>query len=218
MSFGIIVCMQYVPIILTVALIHLLAVMSPGPDFIMTVRNSLAYSRRSGIYSSIGLGLGIMVHVTYCLAGIALIISRSILIFSIIKYIGAAYLLYIGFKSLRAKPGQEDIAATPRHKADLTRLEALRTGFITNATNPKATLFFLSLFTIVIKPGTPLIVKLIMGSEMVIVTMGWFAVVTIIVSHRLVRHRIGKIQHSLERFMGGVLILFGLKVATEHAM
>jgi RhtB (resistance to homoserine/threonine) family protein len=209
--------MQYLPIILTVALIHLLAVMSPGPDFIMTIRNSLAYSRRSGFYSSIGLGLGILVHVTYCLAGIALIISRSVLIFSVIKYIGAAYLLYIGIKSLRAKPAAR-INATEEYSAvDLTKGQALRMGFITNATNPKATLFFLSLFTIVIQPGTPLFVKLIMGGEMVIATMAWFSLVTIIASHRLVRSRIGKIQHYLERFMGGILILFGLKVATEHA-
>jgi RhtB (resistance to homoserine/threonine) family protein len=209
--------MQYVPIILTVALIHILAVMSPGPDFIMTVRNSLAYSRRSGVYSSIGLGLGIMVHVTYCLAGIALIISRSVLVFSVIKYIGAAYLFYIGFRSIRSKPKNDTFTVEDHHKEDLTKFEALRTGFMTNATNPKATLFFLSLFTIVIQPSTPLVVKLIMGAEMVLATMLWFSIVTIIVSHRLVRNRIGKIQHYLERFMGGVLILFGLKVATEHA-
>src|SRR5438874_2029674 len=89
---------------LTVAVIHLLAVMSPGPDFAMVTRNSLLYSRKSGIYTSLGMSLGIMVHVTYCLLGIALIVSRSIVIFSIIKYVGAAYLMYIGYKSLRAKP------------------------------------------------------------------------------------------------------------------
>ncbi len=209
--------MQYVPIILTVALIHLLAVMSPGPDFIMVVKNSLSHSRRSGIYSAVGLGLGITVHVTYCLLGIALIISRSILIFSIIKYIGAAYLLYIGIKSLRAKPHEEAIAVGEHAKVDLTKLQALRMGFLTNVTNPKATLFFLSLFTLVIHPGTPLVVKLIMGSEMVLATMAWFSIVTVIVSHRLVRNRIGKIQHYLEKFMGGVLILFGIVVASEHA-
>lgn len=209
--------MQYISVILTVALIHLLAVMSPGPDFIMTVRNSLAYSRRSGIFSSIGLGLGILVHVTYCLVGIAVIISRSILVFSIIKYIGAAYLLYVGFKSLRAQPEKKVAVGQRDNRQDLPKLQALRMGFLTNVTNPKATLFFLSVFTLVIHPDTPLFVKMIMGSEMVVATMLWFSIVSIIVSHRLVRGRITKIQHYLERFMGGVLILFGLKVATEHA-
>jgi len=209
--------MEYVPAILTVALIHLLCVISPGPDFIMTIRNSLVYSRRSGFYSSIGLGLGIMVHVTYCLAGIALIISRSVLLFSIIKYVGAAYLLYIGIKSIRAKPSHDTAAVEKHQRADLTKSQALRMGFITNVTNPKVTLFFLSLFTLVIHPGTPLAVKVIMGSEMVLATILWFSVVTVVASHRLVRNRVGKIQHYLERFMGGILILFSLKVATEHA-
>ncbi len=71
--------MHYLPLILSVALIHLLVVMSPGPDFIMIMRNSLVYNRRSGVYSAVGLSLGILVHVTYCLLGVAFIISRSIL-------------------------------------------------------------------------------------------------------------------------------------------
>lgn len=95
--------MHYLPIIFTVALIHLLAVISPGPDFIMITRNSLIYSRRTGIYSAIGLGLGILVHVTYSLVGIGLLISKSILLFNTIKYLGAAYLIYIGYKSITAK-------------------------------------------------------------------------------------------------------------------
>lgn len=207
--------MEYVSLIFTVALIHLPAVMSPGPDFIMTIRNSLKYSRRSGIYSAIGLGLGILVHVTYCLVGIAVIISQSIVIFSIIKYLGAAYLIYIGIKSLRAKRSAE--YDTVNHATEtISKFQAIRIGFITNATNPKATLFFLSLFTLVISPDTPLLVKAVMGGEMVLVTMLWFSLVAVIVSHRAIRQRIGGIQHRLEQFMGGILILFGLKVATEQ--
>ncbi len=205
--------MQYITPILSVALIHLLAVMSPGPDFIMILRNSLAYSRRSGVYSAIGLGLGIAVHVTYCLAGIALIISQSVVVFNIFKYIGAGYLLYVGIKSIRAK--RHEAVVGEHHTRDLTKLEALRMGFITNVTNPKATLFFLSLFTLVIQPATPLWVKLIMGTEMVVATMLWFAFLAVIISHRSIRQRVTGVQHYLERFMGGLLILLGIKVALE---
>lgn len=206
--------MEYIPIILTVATIHLLAVMSPGPDFIMTMRNSLVYSRRSGIYSAIGLGLGILVHVAYCLAGIALIISQSILLFTIIKYLGAAYLIYIGIKSLRAKRNQQPGIIGDNGHSDMTKWQAIRSGFITNATNPKATLFFLSLFTLVIEPSTPFAVKLIMGGEMAIATALWFSLIAVLVSHRIIRHRIARFQYYIERFMGAVLILFGIKLAT----
>ncbi len=208
--------MQYIAPILSVALIHLLAVMSPGPDFIMILRNSLVYSRRSGVYSAIGLGLGIAVHVTYCLAGIALIIAQSVVVFNVLKYISAAYLLYIGIKSLRARRERE-VTVGEHEKKDLTKWQAVRMGFVTNVTNPKATLFFLSLFTLVISPTTPLFVKLIMGIEMVLATMLWFALLAVVVSHRSIRHRVHGFQHHLERAMGSLLVLLAIKVATTHS-
>lgn len=89
---------------LTVALVHFLAVVSPGPDFAMVTRNSIIYSRKTGIYTSIGIAVGILVHVAYSLLGIGFIIAKSIVLFNIIKFIGAGYLIYIGYKSFRAKP------------------------------------------------------------------------------------------------------------------
>ncbi len=207
--------MDYLPAILSVALIHFLAVASPGPDFIMILRNSLVFSRRSGVYAAIGLGLGICVHVAYSLAGIALIISQSVVLFNVIKLLGAAYLIYIGIKSLQAKQRNSNIDVS-HSKGDLTKSEAIRTGFITNATNPKATLFFLSLFTLVIEPSTPLGIKLIMGFEMAIVTSLWFSFIAVLASHRVIRTRITSVQHYIERVMGGILILFGVKLATAQ--
>lgn len=204
--------MQYIPAILTVALVHLLAVISPGPDFIMITRNSLIYSRRTGIYSAIGLGLGILVHVTYSLVGIGLLIAKSVLLFNIIKFFGAAYLIYIGYKSLTSKSSNLHLQ-NQSHKADISKLAAIRMGFITNVTNPKATLFFLSLFTLVINPNTPLFVKLFMGAEMSIVTALWFMLVAFLISHHLVKNRLNKVQHYAERFIGVVLVALGIKVA-----
>jgi RhtB (resistance to homoserine/threonine) family protein len=204
--------MQYLSIFLTVAIIHFLAVVSPGPDFLMITRNSLVYSKRTGIYSAIGLGLGILVHVTYCLIGIGFIISQSIVLFSIIKLLGAGYLIYIGYKSLTSKSSHQTVDNTSSKK-DLDRLSAIRVGFITNVTNPKATLFFLSLFTVVIKPNMPLFLKTIMGAEMALVTFAWFAFIAIIFSHHILKKRITKIQHYAERFIGVLLIGLGIEVA-----
>src|SRR5258708_4280144 len=197
--------MSYLSVILTVALVHLLAVISPGPDFIMITRNSLIYSRKTGIYSAVGLGLGILVHVTYSLIGIGLIIAQSVILFNIIKFLGAAYLIYIGYKSLTSKSSKNDLINQSSIK-DLTRFEAIKVGFITNATNPKATLFFLSLFTLVINPTTPFYIKAFMGAEMSIVTFIWFAFVAYLISHHLVKNKFHKIQHYAEKFIGVVLI------------
>jgi len=209
--------MEYIPLILSVALIHFLAVASPGPDFIMVMRNSLVYSRKSGIYTAIGLGLGILVHVTLALAGIAFIISQSILLFNVIKLLGAGYLIYVGIKSLRSSSHSSRNQELQQEKVDLTKLKAIRIGFITNVTNPKAILFFLSLFTLVIQPSTPFAIKGIMGAEMAIVTAAWFTLIAALVSHRIIKQRIMKIQHYFERVMGGILILFGIVLATAHS-
>ena len=141
------------PIIASILLIHFLAVISPGPDFFMAIKNSLTYSRKIGIFTAVGFGLGIGVHVFYSIAGVALLISESIVIFSIIKYLGVAYLLYIGVKSLLAKPTYLQIEKQ-KHKKEVTPIKAIFQGFLTNVLNPKATLFFLSLFTLVITPET----------------------------------------------------------------
>lgn len=204
--------MQFLPEFLTVAVIHLLAVMSPGPDFAMITRNSLVYSRKTGIYSAIGLGLGILVHVTYSLIGIGLIISQSIVIFSVIKYLGAGYLIYVGYKSLRSKPSVQTEASL-EHKKDLSIFSAIRVGFLTNVLNPKATLFFLALFTQVIHQTTPLWIQTLYGIEMSVMTAVWFSTVALILSHRIIKKRFTRVQHYVERAMGAVLIALGIKVA-----
>ena len=198
---------------LLVAGIHLLAVMSPGPDFVMMLRNSLVYSRRAALFSAIGLGLGILVHVTYSLLGIALIISQSIVLFNIIKWLGAAYLIYIGIQSLRSKKVEKVEAINMQKEEDISSLHAIRIGFLTNALNPKATMFFLALFTQVINPATPIFMKVAYGIEMSIVTALWFGLVAVFMTQAPIRKKFMGVKHYIERFFGAILIGLGVKVA-----
>ena len=204
--------MEYLSEFIAGALIHLLAVVSPGPDFAMVTRNSLVYSRRTGIYSALGLGFGISVHVIYSLVGIGLIISQSILLFSIIKFLGAAYLIFIGFKALRTeKTASADNAFIK--KDDLKPFSAVKMGFMTNVLNPKATIFFLSLFTQVIDPLTPLFIQVLYGLEMSIMTFVWFSFVALVFSNSYFKNKFSSVQHYFERVFGVILIALGLKVA-----
>jgi len=91
------------PLLLTVSLVHLMAVMSPGPDLVICIKNTLKYSRSIGIWTALGFACGVLVHISYCLLGIAFLISQSILLFSIVKLIGAAYLIFLGVKALFSK-------------------------------------------------------------------------------------------------------------------
>lgn len=199
--------------LLTVALIHLLAVASPGPDFAIVVRESVAHGRRAGTWTAIGVGTGIFVHVAYSLLGIGLIVSQSIVLFNALKWLAAAYLLYIGIKALRARPA--DPAAA---EAELTRevrspRGAFVTGFVTNGLNPKATLFFLSLFTVVINPHTPLTVQAGYGLYLACATAVWFCLVAMLFSQERVRSSFARLGHWFDRLMGAVLVGLGIKLA-----
>jgi RhtB (resistance to homoserine/threonine) family protein len=201
---------------ITVVIAHLLAVMSPGPDFLLVARNSLFYSRRSGIYSAVGVGLGILVHVFYSLVGIGFVISRSIVVFNIFKVAAAGYLIYIGYASLRAKDASEDLGASIEIRK-MTSYEAFKIGFVTNALNPKAALFFLSLFTLVISPETPVLFKLAYGIEMSVATTLWFSFIAVLFSHKVISLKLKKVQHWAERGMGALLIALGVKLIFTKA-
>ena len=198
---------------LTVALIHLLAVASPGPDFAVVVRESVTHGRRAGTWTAFGVGTAIFLHVGYSLLGIGLIVSQSIMLFNVLKWLAAAYLVYIGIKALRARPtpaGSESVqvstvARTPR--------AAFVAGFMTNGLNPKATLFFLSLFTVVINPHTPLLIQAGYGAYLALATGLWFCLVALLFSHARVRSGFARMGHWFDRGMGAVLVALGIKIA-----
>lgn len=204
---------QFIAEFITVAVVHLLAVMSPGPDFAIVTRNSLIYSRTAGLFTALGIGVGILVHVAYSLIGISFIISQSIMLFSLIKFIGAGYLLYIGYKSLKAKKTSQTQDLITASVKEISNLQAYKQGFLTNALNPKATLFFLAVFTQVIHPYTPKLVQLVYGLEMMVMTAIWFSLVAFLFSHGSLKKRIMNVAHIIERVTGAVLIALGIKVA-----
>lgn len=205
---------NFLPQLLTVAVIHLLAVMSPGPDFVIVTKNSLSYSRKIGTYTALGVALGIIVHVTYSLLGIGLLISQSIILFTIIKLLGAFYLIWIGIKALRSKPSEVENELLPeKNKKYMSPLGAVKNGFLVNVLNPKATLFFLALFTQVINPSTPKNIEVIYGIEMTVATFLWFSVIAYFFSHSKLKVKIKKISRYIDKVTGLALIALGIKVA-----
>lgn len=208
--------MPYLTEFLTVAVVHFLAVASPGPDFVMLSRNSLVHGRKTGVYSAIGLGLGITVHVAYSLVGIGFLIAKSTLLFSLMKFVGAGYLFYIGYKSLTAKSSHLHLTEQKESK-EMSPVAAIRMGFLTNVTNPKATLFFLALFTQVINPETPMWIQLLYGIEMSFVTFAWFALLAVLLSLHIIKNKFARIQHATERVMGVILIALGAKLVFSSA-
>ncbi|MEU1196882.1 LysE family transporter [Streptomyces sp. NPDC005813] len=196
--------------ILAVAVITVLAVVAPGADFAMVVRNSYLYGRRTGLLAATGVAAGVLVHVTYTMLGVGLLIASSTALFTVIKLIGAAYLVYIGVRTFRARG---DVEVDLENKTELTPWAALRTGFLTNVLNPKTTLFVVSTFAQVVSPGTPLYQQAGYGLFMSFAHLLWFGVVAVFFSHDRMRTLMLRGQKVLNKVIGSVLAGLGISLA-----
>lgn len=203
---------QYWLEFLTIAAVHLLAVASPGPDFAVVLKHSIGFGRRAAMLTSIGVGLGILIHVGYSLLGLGLLIKTTPGLFQIISYIAAAYLIYLAWGALGSQP-QVNISQDSRpHQTTISDSKALMVGFLTNGLNPKATLFFLSVFAVAVSADTPTGIKLIYGLYLALATGLWFCILSYFLSTEKVRLFIGEKGYWFDRLMGAVLLALALKL------
>ncbi|MCX2686559.1 LysE family translocator [Pseudomonas sp. DCB_AW] len=196
--------------LIAVALFTILAVISPGADFAMVTRSSYAQGRKAGLAAAVGIALGVQVHVLYTVLGIAVIISQSPSLFLFMKVVGAGYLIYLGYKSL---------TNTTRIRLDgigqntgASLWAALRTGFLTNALNPKTMLFVISAYTQVVQPGSPLALDFAYGAFMSFAHWVWFSLVAVFFSSTALRKAMIERQVMMDRVIGLALIGLGLAV------
>jgi RhtB (resistance to homoserine/threonine) family protein len=196
---------------LTVFTIGVLVVLSPGPNWAVTIKNSV-HSKGTGLATVFGMGAGTLIHISYCLIGIGMVITKSILLFNLIKWAGALYLIYIGMKSLFAKKEIQRERNESQKKKELTFIKAFYNGFLTDLLNPKATLFYLSLFTQVIHPETPYIAQFLYGATVLVIELIWYSLMVFFLNHHLIRKGFMSISSWLERVTGAILIGLGVRL------
>lgn len=119
-------------------------IITPGMDTIFVLNSSLGENRKAGIFSALGVNAGILVHTLFAAFGLSILLAQSAMAFMCIKYLGAAYLIFIGLKVLLSKTKTLDLKQMSNTDADLW--SNFRRGLITNVLNPKVALFFLSFF------------------------------------------------------------------------
>lgn len=208
--------MEYVIGFFAVGAVALLGAISPGPDFAMVVKNALLGSKKAGVATALGVAVGCLVHVLYSIVGIGALVSQSILAFTIVKWLGALYLLYLGAKMLLSKNSGTVPIVVAGPKATSSFFVSFKQGFITNVLNPKATLFFLAIFTQVISLNTPLVIKAAYGVEVAMLTGAWFVLLTALLNVELFKKCLSRSIHRVEQTMGAVLILLAGKVAFDQ--
>ncbi len=197
-----------------VFIIALLAGMSPGPDFLIVTRNSLRYGRKVGISSSIGIAAALGIHATYTILGIAIIIKHYYFLYLLIQIFGAIYIAYLGIKTIVSTFSKktDDFSINDSSYINKNMHQGFLNGFLCNIMNPKAFVFFLSIFSQFITQDTNNRIAIIYGSEVVITIGLWFTVLSILISSDKIRELYGKFSKWLERLFGVILIYFSVNI------
>jgi len=203
---------SYLKDFVAVAFAHLLAVISPGPDFIVVLKQCNSKGRKSAFLTSLGIACGIIVHAFYCIVGIGYLISQTPFLYSIVKTLGASYLFYIGFVSLYYSYNKNKKLTIKESLPNRIDIESFYLGFITNVFNPKATLFFLSVFSLLIEQTTPLPIKIFYGIWMSIITGIWFCIVSFLFTNKFSKIFISKYTQIIDKIMGILLMVISIKL------
>ncbi|KHA70471.1 lysine transporter LysE [Pseudomonas chlororaphis] len=183
--------------------ITMLAVISPGPDFAMVTRNSYAFGRQSGLMAALGIACGVQVHVFYTVFGVAVIITQSPLLFMAMKLLGAGYLVYLGIKSIT---NTAVLTFTEAGDSAPSSWAVFRSGFLTNALNPKTMLFVVAAYSQFVQAGSSLASNFAYGLFMSLAHWVWFSLVALFFSTDRLRRRMLEKQRIIDRVIGTALI------------
>ena len=238
---------------LLITSVHLLAAASPGPDFVLVSQQTLAKGRRTGLICSLGITLGLSIHIIYSVLGLATLIAHSQPLLTAIKWLGGSYLIYLGWQGIQAKPNkpldsanaadatdsavsisQDALAkqttstnhtalsdkavstkkySTKKSAADTESTAAiLRRGFFCNVFNPKAPVYFVAIFTLVLSPDIPLWQLAIYGVWMMVLQLAWFSTVVMLLSIPAINRRFQRFEHWIDRVLGTAMIVLGLNL------
>lgn len=197
---------------LFIATLATLGMISPGPDFFLVVKNAARYRRSLAMMTVFGVIMGVVTHMTYCVAGLAVVITATPWLFNLLKYAGAGYLIWIGIQALRSH-GDSKLDVTNVVRQQTSYKSAFIQGYLCNLLNPKATLFFLSVFTQVLSIDSGMGEKLWYAFIIVILAVIWWPILVFLIQSAPVRRGLAKTQKVVDKVLGVVLIGLGIRVA-----
>ena len=198
-------------ILLTLALAHIVIAMTPGPNFVLVLQSAVR-ERRLGLVAALGVWPAGLIWATLGLAGLGAVIAALPLAETALRLICGSYLLWLGFKSLRAGFSKNT------ERQDMSRAgisETLRAGFITNITNPKGIAYFLSIFTATGAFALPLGYKIFAVFMIPSISFCWYCAMTMLINSKMVKRGFAKASALLDRIAGGLMLAFGLKLLVQ---
>lgn len=202
-------------VIIYVLVIDFLAILSPGPDFFMVLKNAMTVSPKAGLYTTLGIATGSSIVFTFGLLGLGAIVVSSKWLFLVIKILGACYLVYIALKSILAVPKIEEPQLVYKTRSNIPTSAYFKMGLICNLTNPKAFMFIVAVSTYAIAHGGDHVldvIAIIIGSG--VATLCWFSAVSFIFGNFTVRKIFYQKQRIINLIFAAILFYVAIKIVT----
>ena len=194
----------------------ILAIISPGPDFAITLQNTLRHQRRGGLITALGIACGVSVHVSYSIVGLGYLIHQATWILEGIRYLGAAYLIWLGVSALLPSraPQKHDSKNGNNNRPPLFAL--FRQGFLCNAINPKTSLFFIALFTQLLSPETTIPAQVALGLSIALGHLLWFGLLALLLTIPGCQRLLDQTKLWLTRLTGVCMVGLGARLITTN--
>lgn len=206
--------MNELSILATLAGVHFMALLSPGPDVALVVQNATRYGRRTGVFIALGLSCGIVIHSLLSLTGISYLVHQQPALFAMVQLAGGGYLFYLGLSALKSiyttwRSPQAVGVNNERYKLIENQRQAFSRGFITNIFNPKALVFFISLMSSLVPVGMSFSGK---GIALLILwglSFMWFSSLAWMLSTARLQKRLQSLTVYIDAVCGIIFTLIG---------
>ncbi|MGI2185638.1 LysE family translocator [Shewanella oncorhynchi] len=224
-------------LLLTLAVIHAVALISPGPDFAIMVKIATQQSRSTAVAAAVGISIAILAHTILSLTGVSLLIKSSHTLYLLVQIVGASYLAWMGFGALRtglailakrkmsarvhvgtndAVISASDVEGVASVAGGLggvmSRRQGFLTGFYTNLLNPKALVFFLTLFSALITPSVTTSTKIASAILLLSLSLAWFGFLAVMLSKAQVQLKLQRLTPVIDAVIGVIFMSVALAI------
>ncbi|MFC5079062.1 Threonine efflux protein [Vibrio thalassae] len=213
--------MNEITILMTLATVHFVALMSPGPDFALVVQNATRFGRQTGFYIALGLSFGILLHSILSLTGVSYVVHQHPALFALIQIAGGSYLLYLGSGALRSVYSRWEQRHQPKDLANdaslllSSRRQAFSRGFTTNILNPKALVFFISLMSSIVPSTMSVTGKLMALGILWSLSLAWFSFLAWALSTKRMQQKLGSASIYIDALCGLLFSGLGLMILLQ---
>jgi threonine efflux protein len=201
--------------LVTILGVWFVVVLSPGPNFFAIMYTSTTQSRRSGLLVVAGVLAGTAVWATASLLGLGLLFKTAAWLYQILKIIGGCYLIYLGAKTILSVRKGHGRSYQPVKRL-LTPWQAFYRGLVVDLSNPKAAVFFTSLFAVTVPPDAPIWFKTMIVSAVVAMPGLWYAGLVCLVNLPPVAAFLQRINETISYITGTIFIGLGFRLATDR--